>query len=108
MTTASEIREACLRRDRATIQRLVEAIPQSGWDVSPGLAVACLSPVTVRVWHAEGGSGINTYTKVHVSVDLDDLDGPVPSLFVDNFTDDELKIPNYIPRDARPILVRAS
>jgi hypothetical protein len=74
MTTAYEIIEACKAKDRAAI---------------------------VRVWHLSGGSGINTYTEVSVVVELEDLDGPVPPLYQSKFTDEELKIANYIPRDAR-------
>lgn len=104
MISANEIQDACQRRDRATIQRLIEAIPGTMWNVIPGLATAYLSPITVRVWHAEGGSGINTYTKANISVEQDDLDGRASLLFSGTFTDDELRIPNYIPKDARPHL----
>jgi hypothetical protein len=101
MTTANEIIEACKAKDRAAIQRLIEAIPRNGWVVEPGLATAHLTPATIRVWHLSGGSGINTYTDVCVVVELEDLDGPVPPLYQGKFTDEELKIANYIPRDAR-------
>lgn len=83
------------------MRRLVEAIPKEKWYVRPGLATASLPPIIVRVWHAEGGSGINTYTKVHVVVEREDLSVRVPPLFVGTFTDDELKILNFIPKVAR-------
>jgi hypothetical protein len=104
MTTAYEIIEACKAKDRAAIKRLIEAIPRDAWVVEPGLATVRLMPATVRVWHLSGGSGINTYTEVSVVVELEDLDldGPVPPLYQGKFTDEELKIANYIPRDARP------
>jgi hypothetical protein len=104
MTTANEIIEACKATDRAAIKRLIEAIPRDEWVVEPGLATVRLPPATVRVWHLSGGSGINTYTEVSVVVELEDLDldGPVPPLYQGKFTDEELKIANYIPRDARP------
>ena len=107
MMTANEIIAACKAKDRAAIKRLIEAFPRDEWAVEPGLATFRLMPVTVRVWHLSGGSGINTYTEVCVVVELEDLDGPVPPLYQGKFTDEELKIANYIPRDARSPAAKA-
>ena len=101
MTNASEIRELCMRKDRAGIKRLLESIPRASWKVTPDLSEIRLSEIMVRVWHHSGGSGINTYEKVLVCVDDEDLDGPAQLLFSDTFTCDELKIANYIPKEAR-------
>jgi hypothetical protein len=103
MTTASEIIEACKTKDRAALKRVLEAIPRDEWVVEPGLATVHLTPATVRVSHLSGGTGINTYTEVCVVVELEDedLDDPVPPFYQDKFTDEELKIANYIPMDAR-------
>jgi hypothetical protein len=99
MTTAKELINACGAKNRAIVLRLIAAIPREGWQVIPGLATSCLTPVTIQVWHASGGSGINTYETVHVSVLLDDQVAPI---FAGTFTAEELQIPNYIPKEVRP------
>jgi hypothetical protein len=98
MTIADKFIEACEARDRATVCALIAAIPANDWEVIPGRATSYLSPVTIQVWHASGGSGINTYETVGVSVLRDDDALP---LFVSTFTAEELQIPNYIPKEAR-------
>jgi hypothetical protein len=98
MTTAKQLVNACETKNRALVLRLIAEIPREGWQVTPGLATSCLTPVTVQVWHASGGSGINTYETVHASVLLDDQVMPI---FAGTFTVEELQLPNYIPKEVR-------
>jgi hypothetical protein len=98
MTSAKELIDACVVRDRPTICRLIAAIPANNWQVVPGRATSYLAPVTIQVWHASGGSGINTYETVHVQLLHDDQILP---LFAGTFTEAELRIPNFIPKELR-------
>lgn len=105
MSAADELVQACRKQDRKALSRLIEAIPKEKWSFlpDPKCATASLPPVTVQVWHLSGGSGINTYEKVSVCILQDELDQQLPPLFVDTFSDDELKIATYssIPKEQR-------
>jgi hypothetical protein len=98
MTSAKDLIDACEARNRAIICRLIAAIPEKVWEVIPGRATSYLPPVTIQVWHASGGSGINTYETVHVQILLD---GQVLPRFASTFTAEELQIPNYISKEVR-------
>jgi hypothetical protein len=89
---------ACHAKDRKAVSSLIQAIPGDRWDVVPGLATAHLDPITVKVWHTTGGSGINTYETVGVSVLHDEQDMP---LYAGSFTAEELRLPNFIPKEQR-------
>lgn len=95
--------DACRKKNRGVICRLLEAIPAEGWEVVPGRVTSLLDPLTVQAWHISGGSGINTYETVSVSIlACDGTRGEqVWPLFVGKFTSDELRLPNYIPKEAR-------
>jgi len=98
-----ELSSACQAKDRGTICRLIEAIPSVRWKVIPGRATCLLEPFTIQVWHATGGSGINTYETVCVSILAgDEFHGEqVRPLFTGTFTADELRLPNFIPKEER-------
>ena len=99
MTTAENLINACNAKDRTTICTLIAAIPVNEWHVTEGHATSDQAHVTVQVEHASGGTGINTYETVYVSVLLDDQDMP---LYWSTFTSEELRLPNYIPIENRP------
>jgi hypothetical protein len=94
---------ACGEKDRGAICRLIEVIPAECWEIVPGRATCFLDPLTVQVWHISGGSGINTYETVCVSILAgNEICGEeVRPLFVGEFTSVELRLPNYIPKEAR-------
>jgi hypothetical protein len=94
---------ACREKNRGAICGLLEMIPAEGWGVVPGRATCLLGPLTVQVWHLSGGSGINTYETISVSILAGDeaCGEQVRPLFVGKFTSDELRLPNYIPKEAR-------
>ena len=98
MTTPKELISACETKNRAMVCELIASIPKDRWEVIPRRATSCLAPVTIQVWHAYGGSGINTYETVHVSVLLDGQDMPI---FAGTFTVEELRISTYIPKELR-------
>ncbi len=94
---------ACREKNRGAICRRIEAIPAEGWEVAPGRATHFLNPLAVQVWHVSGGSGINTYETVCVSILAGDeiRCEEMQPLFVGEFNSDELRLPNYIPKEAR-------
>jgi hypothetical protein len=98
----SRLISACQTGDRAAICRLLESIPRERWDIIPNRAQCNLDSVRAQVWHAAGGSGINTYEKVTVHIIVNDEDREL-CVFADTFTSSELRLPNYIPLDQRLI-----
>jgi len=104
MKTGTELGRACEAKDRVAVFRLIEAIPEDRWEIVLGRATCPLEPLTIQVEHASGGSGINTYETVRVCILAgDEVRGePVWPTFIGTFTADELRLPTYIPKEARP------
>jgi hypothetical protein len=98
---ADELSRAIREGDRADICRLIEAIPASCWSYpgSPPHAQAWVDSVGVAVHHVSGGTGINTYDTVSVSILWPD--GTTD--FGGHYSAEELRLPNYIPPSQRRV-----
>jgi hypothetical protein len=96
---ADELRRAVRDRDRAAICRLIEAIPANCWSYpgSPPHAQAWKDSGGIAVHPVSGGSGINTYESVSVSILWPDRTVD----FGGYYSAEELRLPNYIPPDRR-------
>lgn len=96
--SAGAIIDMCKARDRSAICSILESIPLKDWTIIPGRASAQIDSVNIQVWHQSGGSGINTYETVTVQLFSEEEE---LTYFQDTFTADELRLPNYIPKEQR-------
>lgn len=93
---ADDLRKAMQGGGRATICRLLQAIPADRWQCSPGFAEVWYGGVHIVVQPL--GGGINTYDSLSVNVRFPDGEPE----FAGKCLADELRLPNYIPRSERP------
>jgi len=90
----TEFMRACELKDRAAIAQLIESIPAKCWVYPCGHAEAWYESVGIAAQRLSGGSGINTYETVSVTVLRPDDN----TSFAGQYSADELHLPNYIPR----------
>jgi hypothetical protein len=96
---AEGLRKAIEDRNRAAICWLIESMSPDCWScvANPPHAQAWQDDVGIAMHHVSGGSGIDTYDSVSVSVLW--ADGRVE--FGGQYTADELRLPNYVPVSRR-------
>jgi hypothetical protein len=95
----TEERKAVEDRNRAAVCWLIESIPASRWTYagSPPHAEAWEESVGIVVHHVSGGTGIDTYDSVSLSILW-----PGGSVEIGGqYTAEEFRLPNYIPQDQR-------
>jgi hypothetical protein len=91
-----KLRAAHKSKDRGEKCGLMESVPANCWRYvgNPPHAQAWFDSVGIIVHALTGGSGINTYDTVSISVLWPDGE----TEYLGQYSSEELRLPNYIPR----------